>query len=80
MDSWYNGENTHDAIRVLCEKWKIEEVDIRDLYLKENQGYSGQKYINSSGEWGIVKDTWITHPGDEGMKKIADRILAVLQL
>ena len=34
----------------------------------------------ADGTVATAKDTWITHPGDLGMRRIADRIIATLSL
>ena len=75
---WYNKQNTEDKLVELCDRWSLERIDISSLRGKENQSYSGQiSWHPEMGEM-IVKDTWITHPGDEGMAKIAERIIELL--
>lgn len=74
IHGWYNKCNTYDKIIELCTRWNIERIDISDLRMKENEAFSGQICENASGETMPVKETWITHPGDTGMKKIAERI------
>ena len=74
----YNRKNTVDCIRALSERHGFERIDIGDLRCRENESYSGQIRQNAEGEPICVKDTWITHPGDAGMRAIADRILYAL--
>ena len=80
VDGWFADNRTHNIITTVCNKWKIPRINIADLNTKENQGYSGQSYEMTDGTIGTVKDTWITHPGDEGFKKIAERIIKKLDM
>lgn len=80
VDGWFADNRTHDIITTVCNKWKIPRINIADLNTKENQGYSGQSYEMTDGTIGTVKDTWITHPGDKGFKKIAERIIKKLDM
>ena len=77
---YYNRVNTYSVLSKLSSKWSFSIVDISDLNVKENQSYSGAEYTLEDGSKAIVKDGWITHPGDEGMKKIADRIIAAIDM
>ena len=79
VHSWYNFERTNDMILQLRDLWKFEDVDIHDLAVPAHEARSGQAYTTPEGS-AIVRDTWITHPGDLGMKKIAERILRQLGL
>lgn len=77
---WYNKANSFDVISTACNKWNIPVVDISDLFKKENQGLSGQEYELPDGTMGVVKDGWITHPGNKGMKLIAERIVKAIDM
>ena len=80
VDGWFADNRTHDIITTVCNKWNIPRINITDLNVEENQGYSGQTYEKTDGSTDIVRDTWITHPGDEGFKKIAERIIKKLDM
>ena len=58
-----------------CNKYMVELIDICYLRCKANEAKLGQKYLDENNEWSTINDLWVTHPGDDGMKKIADRIL-----
>lgn len=75
---WYNKYNTHDKLHEVCARHAIELVDISGVRSKENESRSGQISINPDGEEIVVRDTWITHPGNKGMRAIADRIIKTL--
>lgn len=80
VHGWYNKSNTITKVKEICQQYGIVRIDISDLHTKENESYSGQCSIKADGTKVIVKDTWITHPGDAGMKEIAERILNRIQL
>lgn len=77
---FYNRRNTYDMLSALSRKWAFPIVDISDLNVAENQSFSGAEYTLEDGTKAIVKDGWITHPGDEGMKKIAERIIDAIDM
>ena len=69
---WYGTTFVFDKIIELADKWQFETLFIGAHNVVENQSYSGMEYFNpETGGKDIVKDTWITHPGDLGMEKIA---------
>jgi len=77
---WFNSPLTTPPITRFCEEWKLELVDILPTRSPESQSYSGASYETVDGSVATVKDLWITHPGDLGMERIADRIIATLNL
>lgn len=79
IHAWFNKRNTIDKLTELCARQQIEMIDISDIRTEENEARSGQICENEYGEKAVVKDAWITHPGDGGMKKIADRIIESLE-
>ena len=80
IHGWYNRENTYERLMEACRQWKIGRIDISDLNVPENQAYLGQICEDPKGGTFHAKDIWITHPGDRGMKKIAERIIKALGL
>lgn len=77
---WYGLIRTVDTFKAFCEKWGIERIDISSLHTKENEAHTQKTCISPQGEAVEVDPRWITHPGDLGMKKIADKIIAKLDL
>lgn len=75
VHGWYNRQPTYDYISSLCERWGIERMDIRDLRCEENEAHTQSEYREADGTYSPIKDTWKTHPGNKGMKKIAERII-----
>ena len=75
---WYLKNDILELVQDTCRRWKIDTVDVHDLHVKENESYSGQISITPEGENFVVKDLWITHPGNTGMALIAERIARVL--
>lgn len=79
VSGWFRKDN-RNIIGELCRRWKIEHVDISDLTGMENQALSGQISWHPEEGAYMVKDIWITHPGDKGMQEIAKRILKTIGL
>lgn len=77
---WFYNSAVYETLLKNAQKYGLELIDITDLNTTENQGYSGQQYLSSDGTMKTVNDTWITHPGDTGMQKIAERIVDKLEL
>lgn len=80
IHGWYNRENTCDTLTEACNRWKIVRIDISDLNVPENQASAGQMCENPEGGTFPAPDIWLTHPGDRGMEKIAERIIKALGL
>lgn len=80
VHGWFNRPLTAPPINRFCQEWQLESVDISSTRSPESQSYSGAPYTNSDGTGGIVKDIWITHPGDLGMERIAGKIIKTLNL
>ena len=80
VHGWYNREPTYSYIVELCERWGIERIEIGDLRCRETEAHDQATFVNSCGVDTPIKDTWRTHPGDRGMKAIAERIVSHLNL
>ncbi len=74
---WYMQEAVFDDAVKIADSFGIERIDIRAAHTKENESYSGQISLNAEGERIVVDDEWITHPGNDGMKAIADIMIPV---
>ncbi len=74
---WYAWHVTHEPIERVIAAYSLPSVNLRDLNVKENQGHPGQLYETPEG-LKEVHDNWITHPGNRGMKLIAERIIAAI--
>lgn len=71
---WFMKPDIVSVIEEACEKYGAETLDVSSTRTKEGEAYSGQISTSPNGETIVVKDTWITHPGNVGMKKIAELI------
>ncbi len=80
IHGWDNEQISGKIIRDACVRWRIGHFCIKDLSTKENYAQLGQEYELPDGSRGIVSEYWISHPGNGGMKKIADRIIDFLKL
>lgn len=78
VHGWYNREPTYSYISSLCERQGIERIDIRDLRCIENEAHTEDCFLDTNGTLTPIKDTWKTHPGDTGMKLIAQRLIEQL--
>lgn len=78
--AWYNWSVNYELLRVACERTQTEIADIRDLSTKmANKNAVGNFYTKDNGERIEITNPGVaSHPGDEGMKKIADRVISVL--
>ncbi len=76
---WYNRDRTFETIKAVAEKYGIATVDIEFFMIPKNHAKRGQISVGPDGEPIVVKDHWITHPGDEGFKEIAQKIIKNLK-
>lgn len=77
---WYSLSRTVDTVKKLSEKWGIERIDISALHTRENEAQEQKTCLSPDGVLCEVDPRWISHPGDLGMKKIADKMIAKLAL
>lgn len=78
---WYKKAAADAHIEKLCERWGIERIYINSCRSKETEAHNQKYYYNvKEGKLCEVKETWVTHPGDLGMKRIADKIIKKLKL
>ena len=74
---WYMQPAVFDDAVAIADSFGIERIDISSAHTKENESYSGQISLNAEGEKIVVDDEWITHPGNDGMRAIADIMIPV---
>lgn len=78
---WYNRPYLDQNLIPLLDKWGIESVQVGTLRTnKANEAYSGMLFEELSGKVNVVADRWITHPGNMGMKRIAEHMLKLLDM
>lgn len=81
IHGWYNRKRTDEPIKELCDRWKLERIDIGSLRSAATEAHNQKYYYDvNAGEEREVSERWITHPGDLGMRKIADKIIKKLDL
>lgn len=72
---WYNTSNVEQTVIDTCAKWEIECISLASIHVPASEATLNQTYITEGGSKATVEKDWITHPGNEGMKKVADAIL-----
>lgn len=77
--AWYYTSEKLEAIRQACVDTGCLFVDISDLRTSENSGKIGNTITYPDGSTSTVEAAGVaSHPGDKGMKAIADRLLEKL--
>ena len=76
---WFHKSAIFSRLLELCEQYDVEQADLRGCRCKANEAMSGHRYLSADGTIKTARDTWITHPGDDGMRAIADCILTTLR-
>lgn len=77
---WFNATSASPAVMSAVNHYGLEYVDITTLHTKANEAVSGQTYVDGNGNTQVVPDAWITHPGNDGMLAIANKIIETLNL
>ena len=79
--AWFNANENYPILAPICARLGIDMVDIRDLsLLAENKSAVGNQYIVEDGTAAVITNSGVAmHPGDLGMKRIAERIIDLLE-
>lgn len=72
---WYGSDLTFSLAQEVCDRYKLESVNVAKLHTRAGEAYSGQVSIDPSGNEVVVKDLWISHPGDTGMAAISKKMI-----
>ena len=80
VHGFFNENISGQTIIDACNRWRIGQLCIKDLYTRENCATASQTYVKGDGTVEKVQEGWIEHPGNLGMKRIADRIIKFLKL
>ncbi|HIY57003.1 MAG TPA: hypothetical protein H9829_02215 [Candidatus Tetragenococcus pullicola] len=80
VGTWFSTNRGLPIVRDNALKYGCEFIDISYLNIKENQGSDGQVITFDDATTTEAKLNWITHPGDAGMKRIAERIVKKLNM
>jgi len=78
VHGWYNRPRVYDRIVALAEKYSLERIFIGDIRNTETECHNDDVFRTRDGSLLPISDRWRTHPGDLGMKRIADRIIESL--
>ena len=80
VHGWYNAARTAEKLAEACSARGIARINIKDLYTVPNQAREQKYATRPDGSVIEIPEKYMSHPGDIGMKKIADRIISVLKL
>ena len=79
--AWFNATENYPILESVCTRLGIDLVDIRDLsLLAENKSAVGNRYTLEDGTAAVITNGGVAmHPGDLGMKRIAERVINLLE-
>ena len=79
VGAWYSDAEKQAVMKNSCALTGSVFVNIWDLNTSENQSAVGNTYTMPDGTVSVIADAGVaSHPGDDGMKAIANRILYAL--
>ena len=77
MYGWWGDYTVFDPAQNACDKVGAKGINLNDIGTQKSmQSYAGQKRTLKDGTVREIKDIEASHPGDAGMKAIADRLIA----
>ena len=77
MYGWWGDRTVFDPAQNACDKVGAKGINLNDIGTQKSmQSYAGQKRTHKDGTVREIKDIEASHPGDAGMKAIADRLIA----
>lgn len=77
LASWFGNPELIAKLHDACLATGATHIDISDLNVKDNQSSVGAMRTGLDGStWQVVIPGEAAHPGDKGMKAIADRLIA----
>lgn len=77
MYGWWGDRTVFDPAQNACDKVGAKGINLNDIGTQKSmQSYAGQKRTLKDGTVREIKDIEASHPGDAGMKAIADRLIA----
>ena len=79
VGEWYATAQRQEIIATSCKEAGATFIDITDLAVDENRGAIGNTITHTNGSTETVASSGVaSHPGNKGMKAIADRIIEKL--
>lgn len=77
---WFTHADNVATLQSACARYGCMLVRIDDLDVRANQAPVGQLITYADGTTITAQDNWVTHPGDQGMQAIADRIITAFDM
>lgn len=79
IGAWYTNDEKQNIMSQACKETNCKFINIRDLNVTENQGNIGDIITADDGTQSIITSSGVaSHPGNKGMKAIADRLIEKL--
>lgn len=76
---WFGNQELYDQVQTACEQYDAHYLSIKDLNVVSNQGHLGDTITGIDGTtWQVTNPGAAAHPGNAGMKAIADRLISNL--
>lgn len=74
---WFGSQDLFDIVKNSCDQMGATFINVKDLNTSENRGRLGETITGVDGTtWTVTNPGAAAHPGDAGMKAIADRVIA----
>ena len=77
MYGWWGDRTVFDPAQNACDKVGAKGINLNDIGTQKSmQSYAGQSRTLQDGTVRKIQENEASHPGDAGMKAIADRLIA----
>lgn len=75
VSGWFNYNSIADDVQRIANEKGCDYIFIKPLYVAENMGVAGATVTYADNSTGVIDPAWVSHPGNAGMKAIANAIL-----
>ena len=79
MGAWFGTAN-REVMRNTANRYGCLYIDLSDLCVSENFATVGETITYPDGTTATMEAAWVSHPGNPGMIKIADRLIEALDM
>ncbi len=75
VSGWFNYNSIANDVQRIANEKGCDYIFIKPLYVAENMGVAGATVTYADNSTGVIDPAWVSHPGNAGMKAIANAIL-----